>query len=63
MLAVNAMLRTFLLAALTVAIASGQSDPCPANAMLDVSDSPGAGPAYPAPRVEATCEGGELVVR
>ncbi len=33
------------------------------DAMLDVSDSPGAGPAYARPLVEATCEGDELVVR
>ncbi len=33
------------------------------GAMLDVSESPGAGPGYPRPRVDASCEGDDLVVR
>ncbi len=49
-----------LLAALS---AAAQSGPCAADAFLDVSKYPGAGPEYPKPRLEADCEGDELVVR
>ena len=52
----------FLLFALA-SVSAAQSGPCLADAFLDVSEAPGAGPAYPRPHVEATCEGDELVVR
>ena len=57
------MIRIFLLLVSSAALATGQSEPCLADAMLDVSESPGAGPPYPRPRVEASCEGNDLVVR
>ena len=36
--------------------------PCPSDAFMDVSDSPGAGKGYPRPRLEVECDGDELVV-
>lgn len=57
------MIRILLLLVSSVAVATAQSEPCLADAMLDVSEAPGAGPAYPRPRVEARCEGDDLVVR
>lgn len=51
----------FIIAAATAAPA--QAAPCAADAFLDVSKSPGPGSEYPQPRVAATCEGDELVVR
>lgn len=48
---------------LSLATAAAQSPPCLADAVLDVSDAPGAGPAFPRPQVDAGCEGDELVVR
>ena len=53
---------TILLFALA-GVLGAQSEPCLSDAILDVSDAPGAGPEYPRPRVEATCEGDDLVVR
>lgn len=38
------------------------SNPCPSDAFMDVSDSPGAGEGYPRPRLEVHCDGDELVV-
>ncbi len=52
-----------LAALLSVPLGIAADTPCPASTFLDVSDSPGAGPDYPRPRVEATCEGDDLVVR
>lgn len=52
-----------LLTAVAATAVQAQSNPCMASAFLDVSDAPGAGPEYPRPRVEASCEGGQLVVR
>ena len=57
------MKRTCLLLILTALAAQAQSGPCLADAFLDVSDAPGAGPPYPRPRVEAACEGEHLVIR
>ena len=57
------MLRIALLLLLAAVAAGAQSAPCPADAFLDVSKYPGAGPEYPRPRLEANCEGDELVVR
>lgn len=57
------MTRYSLLMVLGAIAAQAQSPPCPSEAFLDVSDTPGAGPEYPRPRVEATCEGDQLVVR
>lgn len=51
-----------LISVLATAV-QAQSPPCMADAFLDVSDAPGAGPGYPRPRVEAGCEGDQLVVR
>ena len=56
-------LKTLLVIALLATGAWAQDGPCLADALLDVSDSPGAGPAYPKPSVEASCEGDQLVVR
>ncbi len=57
------MTRLTPLLLLAASLAAAQSPPCMADAFLDVSDSPGAGPEYARPRVEAACEGNELVVR
>ncbi len=57
------MARAFLLLLLIAGLASAQSSPRLADAFLDVSKSPGAGLAYPKPRVEAECEGDQLVAR
>lgn len=48
-----------LLLALPVPAAN---NPCPSDAFMDVSDSPGAGEGYPRPRLEVECDGDELVV-
>ena len=48
---------------LSAGAAFSQPQPCAADAFLDVSKLPGPGPGYPRPRVAATCEGDELVVR
>lgn len=40
-----------------------QTMPCPKNVFLDVSRRPGAGAQYAKPRLEAACEGEQLVVR
>ena len=50
---------------LTFAAAAGlaQQKPCPTDVFLDVSQYEGAGAEYPKPRLEAACEGDELVVR
>lgn len=66
MLAMQAIRSGIALLALfvvTATVATAQSAPCAADAFLDVSDSPGPGSEYPRPRVAATCEGDELVVR
>ena len=57
------MTRTCLLLLLSSVAAQAQPSPCLADAFLDVSDASRAGPKYPRPRVEAACEGGDLVVR
>ena len=57
------MIRIPLILLALASLGAAQSDPCMADAFLDVSEAPGAGPAYPRPRVEATCEGDQLVVR
>ena len=57
------MARAALLAFLVVPLAAAQSAPCMADAFLDVSESPGPGPGYARPSVEASCDGDELVVR
>ncbi len=57
------MIRIPLLFVAFAGIVAAQSGPCLADAFLDVSEAPGAGPAHPRPRVEANCEGDELVVR
>ena len=57
------MTRFSLLMILSAMVAHAQSPPCLADTFLDVSDAPGAGPEYPRPRVEAACEGDQLVVR
>ena len=57
------MIRLPLLLLLTAGLAAAQSVPCLSDAFLDVSDAPGAGPAYPRPRVDAECDGDQLVVR
>ena len=59
----HGMNRIALLLILGASLAAAQSPPCLADAFLDVSKAPGAGPEYARPRVDATCEGGELVVR
>ena len=59
----NQMTRISLLLILSAFTTQAQSPPCLADAFPDLSESPGAGPAYPKPRVEATCEGDQLVVR
>ena len=52
-----------LFVSVTLSLAAAQSPPCLADAFLDVSNAPGPGPAYPQARVEANCEGEDLVVR
>lgn len=49
--------------ALAAALGPAQQKPCPTGVFLDVSKYEGAGPEYPKPRLEASCEGDELVVR
>lgn len=59
------MIRFTLLSLLSVtfSIAAAQSPPCLADAFLDVSNAPGPGPGFPQARVEANCDGDDLVVR
>ena len=57
------MARAYLFLILAAATAQAQSGPCLADAFLDLSNAPGAGPEYPRPLVEASCEGEEMVVR
>ncbi len=47
---------------LFVAPASMLGAPCPTDAFADLSSSPGAGPGYPAPYVEARCTDESLVI-
>ena len=42
--------------------AAAAGTPCPSDAFMDVSNSPGAGDGYARPRLEVKCESGELVV-
>ncbi len=55
--------RLCILLTCVAAVALAQQKPCPAAEFLDVSKYEGAGAAYAKPRLEATCEGDELVVR
>ena len=57
------MARLALLISLVATTLQAQSPPCMAEEFLDVSGAPGAGPEYPKPKVEASCEGDRLVVR
>ena len=50
------------LSCLILAMPTAAATPCPSDAFMDVSDSPGAGEGYARPRLEVKCEGGDLVV-
>lgn len=58
-----AMFRSLLMALALTAALPAQTEPCPADAILDLSAAPGPGTGYAEPRVEAACDGDQLVIR